>query len=240
MMITYYFINRYYDKKNGFEKEVYKPQDSQETQLKAPLISALIPILPIVLLIVFSKIDEDTIPIKFTLTQDEFELRKYYLEFEKDEEEAFNLFIPAGVFTDIYGHINDTLNYTFRTRALDFYSTITMEIIGVKEKSMVQILNEKGTVLEEQVIYSDTTLLFNYLHPLKYKLALYYDSNNNDKWDTGNYGELKQAERMFYYPFFPEALEIKSNMDIVNTWELYPKIGVSNIQPIHKTETHNH
>lgn len=56
MMITYYFVNRYYDKKNEFEKEVYKPQDTQESQLKAPLIYALIPILPIVLLIVFSKI----------------------------------------------------------------------------------------------------------------------------------------------------------------------------------------
>lgn len=53
MMITYYFVNSYYDKKNGFEKEQYK---SEEKELKAPLIYALIPILPIILLIVFSEI----------------------------------------------------------------------------------------------------------------------------------------------------------------------------------------
>ena len=53
MMITYYFVNRYFDKKDGFVKEVEAPKGKE---LKAPLIYALIPILPIVLLIVFSKI----------------------------------------------------------------------------------------------------------------------------------------------------------------------------------------
>ncbi|MDA9069447.1 C4-dicarboxylate transporter DcuC [Arenitalea sp.] len=54
MMITYYFVNSYYDKKNGFEKEI--EVETKEKELKAPLIYAIIPILPIVLLIVFSKI----------------------------------------------------------------------------------------------------------------------------------------------------------------------------------------
>lgn len=53
MMITYYIVNIYYDKKSGFKKEVNK---TEEKELEAPLIYALIPILPIVLLIVFSKI----------------------------------------------------------------------------------------------------------------------------------------------------------------------------------------
>lgn len=53
MMITYYFVNRYYDKKEGFVEELH---DTNQKELKAPLIYAFIPILPIVLLIVFSKI----------------------------------------------------------------------------------------------------------------------------------------------------------------------------------------
>lgn len=53
MMITYYFVNRYYDNKNNHEKVV---TEETKHEIDVPLIYAIIPILPIVLLIVFSEI----------------------------------------------------------------------------------------------------------------------------------------------------------------------------------------
>lgn len=52
MMVTYYFVNKYYDKKNK-ESVIDK---TEEKKLEAPLIYAIIPVLPIILLIVFSDI----------------------------------------------------------------------------------------------------------------------------------------------------------------------------------------
>lgn len=53
MMITYYFINKHFDKKNGLKK----PTISSESQkIEVPLIYAIIPILPIILLILFSEL----------------------------------------------------------------------------------------------------------------------------------------------------------------------------------------
>lgn len=53
MMITYYFVNRYYDKKNNHN--VVKVATAKQT-IGVPLIYAIIPVLPIILLIVFSEI----------------------------------------------------------------------------------------------------------------------------------------------------------------------------------------
>ena len=58
MMITYYFVNKHFDKKDKetiIEVEVTDKKE-EKTENEAPIIYAIIPILPIVLLIVFSKI----------------------------------------------------------------------------------------------------------------------------------------------------------------------------------------
>jgi len=53
MMVTYYFVNRYFDKKNNKKVEV---KEVEKEKLDVPLIYAIIPVMPIVLLIVFSEI----------------------------------------------------------------------------------------------------------------------------------------------------------------------------------------
>ncbi len=187
----------------------------------------------------FSKIEDDTvkIPVKYELTQSETEFRKYLFSFNKDEEELFEVFIPAGAITDIYGHINDTLDYKFKIRPLNYYCKISMTIKGVEENSVVQLLNEKENVLEERNIIGDTTLVYDYLAPSKYKFKLYYDSNGNGKWDTGKFSKLQQPEKVFYYPFFPEKLELKGNTETENTWNLYPNKGMKDVDPLKKAET---
>jgi len=52
MMITYYFVNRYFDKKEN--KDDKEPLKVEELKLSAPLYYAIIPVLPLILLIVFS------------------------------------------------------------------------------------------------------------------------------------------------------------------------------------------
>lgn len=54
MMIAFYFVNRYFDKKEN--PEIKALEDPEELELTAPLYYAIIPILPLLLLIVFSKL----------------------------------------------------------------------------------------------------------------------------------------------------------------------------------------
>jgi DcuC family C4-dicarboxylate transporter len=67
LMITYYFVNRYYDKKEATTLNI-KEQPTEERE-KAPAYYAIIPILPLLLLIVFSEIFQLTpIPISLDTT----------------------------------------------------------------------------------------------------------------------------------------------------------------------------
>jgi C4-dicarboxylate transporter, DcuC family len=66
MMVTYYFVNKYYDNK---EKHIENVAPIEKKELKAPLVYAIIPVLPIILLIVFSEIfNFFNLPIKLDTT----------------------------------------------------------------------------------------------------------------------------------------------------------------------------
>jgi C4-dicarboxylate transporter, DcuC family len=53
MMVSYYFVNKYYDKK---ENHQHQEEVNTENEAKAPAIYAIIPLLPILLLLVFSEL----------------------------------------------------------------------------------------------------------------------------------------------------------------------------------------
>ena len=57
---------------------------------------------------------------------------------------------------------------------------------------------------------------FFYLKPGDYYLRLFSDSNGNGRWDTGDYAQRRQPERVTYYP---EKLVIRENWDTEITWD---------------------
>lgn len=52
LMVLYFFVNRYFDKREGAPRETFKKGDFKTT---VPLVYALLPVLPLILLIVFSR-----------------------------------------------------------------------------------------------------------------------------------------------------------------------------------------
>ncbi|MBB6463235.1 C4-dicarboxylate transporter DcuC [Flammeovirga kamogawensis] len=54
LMLLYFFVNRYYDQKDNLTKEVVE-NESKEFTVDAPLYYAFLPVMPLVLLMIFSK-----------------------------------------------------------------------------------------------------------------------------------------------------------------------------------------
>lgn len=171
-------------------------------------------------LISIAKIDDEgkESAVSFKMFRKEENLRTLNIDFKRDETANYRLLIPSGTLTDIYGNINDTLKYEFGITSSDFYSSILVNFVGVPcENSIVQLLNKKEKVLEEYKLNENNKLTINYLRPDTYILKLICDENNNGKWDTGNFSQFKQPERVFY---FNQPIETKSGWDMEFTWEV--------------------
>lgn len=64
LMITYYFVNKYYDSTNNEEER----EEVKEKKLGVPLIFAIIPVLPVLLLIIFSELFNAPVVLDTTTT----------------------------------------------------------------------------------------------------------------------------------------------------------------------------
>jgi hypothetical protein len=127
------------------------------------------------------------------------------------------MLIPDSTFFDIYGTTNDTIIVRFKTQEDDYYGALSIHLNGVTEPVLMQLLDDKEKLLIEKKINEDESIRFDYLYPKKYMLKIIVDSNGNGKWDTGNYLEHLQPEKVIYYP---QILDIRSNWEVDFTWDI--------------------
>lgn len=144
------------------------------------------------------------------------------------ENTRYHIFIPSKTFTDFFGFSNDSIFIHLKTRELKYYGSLKlkMEIPGTdtlktnsgqSKKYIVQLLNEKESIVRENIISNSETINYEYLPPDKYKLKIILDENGNGKWDTGNYLKNIQPEHVV---FNKEDINIRSNWDAEVEWKL--------------------
>ena len=139
--------------------------------------------------------------------------------FKFKESTKYHLFIPHGTFTDFFGMTNDTIKIDFKTQEEKFYGTVKLKINipEAKGQYILQLLDDKENLFRETIINAGQTINYDYLHPQQYKLKLIYDDNKNGKWDTGNYLQKIQPEKVIYYT---GTITIRSNWDLDLEWKV--------------------
>ncbi|MES2396640.1 MAG: Ig-like domain-containing protein [Bacteroidota bacterium] len=137
------------------------------------------------------------------------------------ENTSYHLFIPPGTFTDIFGLTNDTIKIDFKTREEKFYGTLklNLDIPVTAGNYIIQLLDEKESIVKESNINKSETLFYEYLYPKKYKLKIIYDNNANYKWDTGNLLQKLQPEKVIYNA---EPVNTRPNWDLELEWKVIP------------------
>jgi hypothetical protein len=135
------------------------------------------------------------------------------------------LLVLPGAFADIYGLANDSITKKITTEDPDKYSSMRITLTGIDsaQQVIVQLLDEKKTKVQREVIVTEnTTLQFDYLKTGTYTLRFMDDRNKNGIWDPGNYLEKRQFEPVEFYALpdgievitLPENTEINQDVDI--------------------------
>ncbi|MCC6838288.1 MAG: Ig-like domain-containing protein [Bacteroidia bacterium] len=137
------------------------------------------------------------------------------------ESTNYQLFIPPGTLTDIFNLTNDTIKVDLKTREAKYYGSLKLKlnIPETKGNYIIQLIDEQGLIQREQNIKKSEELLYEFLHPKKYKLKIIVDENNNGKWDSGNYLQHTQAEKVIYNS---ELINVRSNWDLELEWKTSP------------------
>ena len=131
--------------------------------------------------------------------------------------------VPHRKFRDINGFWNDSLDVKVSLPNDDKLSLLKLKMTSVKNKYIVDLLNEKrDNVLRSFVIDKDTQLVFPYLKAGKYSIRITEDKNRNGIVDTGVLLEHRQPEKVLFYKLadgtfileIPEMSEIEQEIDL--------------------------
>ena len=82
---------------------------------------------------------------------------------------------------------------------------------------IVQLTNEKGDMVREQVVTRPGKISFLHLKGGKHGIRAIVDSNRDGKWTPGNYWQHRQPEAVL---FFEKTLELRENWDMEEKWNI--------------------
>ena len=171
------------------------------------------------LISLFEKKDTLFNPVKFKLTSDSINKRRYHLSHPWKYGTVYKLKIDSAAIKTIYNTYSKKFSGEFKTQEEEFYGKIILNIKNITGPTIIQLLeDDKGEkIIQSKPVAKDELITFKYLEPRKYLIKAIFDRNNNGKWDTGNLKKRIQPEEVMYYL---SVVKVRSNWDNKDNWTL--------------------
>lgn len=181
------------------------------------------------------KLLEDTTRVNnFQLTLDNNNQRKANLTFRWRPRRTYLLELEEGAFTGHFGEKSQAGQRKFTFDDTENYGDIILDVkLPDSNNYIVELIKEDKTqVAAVHTINSSQKISYKQYPGGNYSVRIIYDDNNNQKWDTGNLPEKKQAEQLWYWN---KIITIRPN------WEqeeivTVPAKGTSSNSPPPQTE----
>ncbi|MFW6227258.1 MAG: hypothetical protein ACOC31_04060 [Bacteroidota bacterium] len=179
---------------------------------------------------------EDTlyVPVKASIEQDTADIHLIHIRHELIPDMNYRYEIFPGAVTDIYGYAHDTSIVTVKTQKTEYYGKLLLTVREAGMPLIVQLLGKDNNLIREKYTGDkDTTLLFDYLKPQAYSFKIVFDGNGNKEWDTGNYLQHLQPEKV---EFIKGPITVRSNWDKEIIWSPGTEVAPDNAGDIYSPE----
>ena len=145
--------------------------------------------------------------------------RKFKIEYPWDFSTQYRLSVDSLAATGIYGLETDPLNYDFKTRAEDEYSSVIFSISNFTDTvpAFIELLSTSDSPVRREKV-TNNRVTFKYLPAGKYYARIFEDYNGNGIYDTGNYEAMQQPDQSYYYP---KLITVKKNWDKEEIWDVF-------------------
>ncbi len=134
----------------------------------------------------------------------------------------YTLKIDTAIFYLENKFYNDSSILNFKTEAPTDYGKLTLKLLlNKKQNYNIQLINDKEQVVRENYVAlslagsNSKAIDFIDVLPGTYRVKIIFDDNDDKKWNTGNYLQKKQPERIIIY-----AKPIK----VLSDWEVEEEI----------------
>lgn len=165
----------------------------------------------------YIKKDSDWIPHPYLFLPSKTDKKVYTLYAEWEPKEHYRFTADSAAFTSVMGNSTKSLKYEFTVREDEEFGSIFIHVLAPDSNIIVQLMGKSDKPIVTQRADKDGRADFFYLKPDEYYVRCFIDTNNNGKWDTGNYREGRRPEEVFY---FPQKLVLKANWDLEQEWTI--------------------
>jgi hypothetical protein len=98
---------------------------------------------------------------------------------------------------------------------------LKLDIQAMSGPYVMQLIASSGEIVKEEFFSkNNTTFSYTNLMPDEYKIKLLLDENNNKIWDSGNYYQHLQPEKIIYYE---KPLTVRANWEMEIQWNVIGK-----------------
>ncbi|MGR3811284.1 Ig-like domain-containing protein [Jiulongibacter sp. NS-SX5] len=153
---------------------------------------------------------DTTYTIPFDLTWLDDSQTKLKIAFTHNVEREIELNIPSNVITSYKSDTNSTYTLINKVYQQEELGTLSGRYTKFEGNKIAELLHAKTLEILQNQSFTDNYRFDNVI-PGEYKIRIIEDLNNNNQWDTGNFEENKQPERVVVSK---GTIKLKANFEI--------------------------